>query len=234
MLLRSSLAGTLPLVEVKVLMSAPFLRPPPKMVESPAPHAVVSDEMGSTMNTAETMLRSAATAGISVGAFGGAEPKPGLPQLNSPPEPLRLTTPGTTGQLFVGLTAPKFPQSWIGPGGASVRMFPSSSNHVDGAAKTWADMAASATAATATDAARATFLRPVIARILTKGPWDSVDWPYQRAGRPPHTVGRRVRGWPPDSVGRLGLDVLVDAEHVVWVVLPSWPGQDGRAALVIV
>src|SRR6266852_226008 len=175
MLLRSSFAGTLPLVEVKVLMSAPFLRPPPKMVESPAPHAVVSDEMGSTMNTAETMLRSAATAGISVGAFGGAEPKPGLPQLNSPPEPLRLTTPGTTGQLFVGLTAPEFPQSWIGPGGASVRMFPSSSNHVDGAAKTWADMAASATAATATDAARATFLRPVIARILTNGTWDFSD-----------------------------------------------------------
>src|SRR5216684_732062 len=162
MLLRSSLAGTLPLVEVKVLMSAPFLRPPPKMVESPAPHAVVSDEMGSTMNTAETMLGSAATAGISVGAFGGAEPKPGLPQLNSPPEPLRLTTPGTTGQLLVGLTAPEFPQSWIGPGGASVRMFPSSSSHVDGEARTCADMAASATVAMAIDAANVNALRATI------------------------------------------------------------------------
>src|SRR6266700_661099 len=137
MLPRSSLAGTLPVPNVKLLMGAPFLRPPPSTVGSPAPHAVVvSEEMGSTTNSEDTIVVSAAAAGVSVGAFGGADPTPGLPQLKRPPAPLTLTTPGTAGQVLVGLTAPEFPQSWIGPGGASVRMFPSSSSHVDGAART--------------------------------------------------------------------------------------------------
>src|SRR6266851_3106838 len=162
MLLRSSLAGTLPLVEVKVLMSSPFLSPPPKIVGSTAPHVVVSVETGSTIYTAETMLGSAAAAGVSVGGFGGAEPAPGLPQLKSPPLPLTLTTPGTAGQVLIGVAAPELPQSWIAPGGASVRMFPSSSSQVDGAARTWADMAYSAVTATAIDAAHASVLRAAI------------------------------------------------------------------------
>src|SRR3989442_2183606 len=117
---RSSLLGTLLVPYVKALMSTPFLSPPPRTVESPEPHAVVFDESGSTTNSVDTMVGSAAAAAVRVGALGGALPTPGLPQLNTPPAPSTSTPPGTAGH-WRGLRGPELAQSWITPVGAPVR-----------------------------------------------------------------------------------------------------------------
>src|SRR6185369_1530133 len=100
MLPRSFLPGTLPVEKENVLMSSPFLSPPPKVVGSPAPQAVVSPDSGSTAKVVEMMLASAAAAGVKVGGLGGAPAAPGLPQLKIPRIPSRLTAPGEPGHAF--------------------------------------------------------------------------------------------------------------------------------------
>ncbi len=164
------MAGTFPVEKLNVLMSSPFLRPPPSTVESPAPHAVVSEESGSTANRVETMLLSALAAAVRPGGLGGAEPEPGLPQLNKPPEPLTLTVPGTAGHVLVGLAAPEFAQSWIAPGGASVRMLLSISSQVEGAARIDAGEAARAAAMAPLARACANLLQLAIAGNANGGP----------------------------------------------------------------
>src|SRR6266540_3920487 len=161
---RSSLAGTLLVPYVKALMSTPFLSPPPRTVESPEPHAVVSDESGSTTNRVETMVGSAAAAAVRVGGFGGAPPVPGLPQLKSPPEPGMSTPPGPAGHVVrLGGGGPEFAQSWIPAGGGLVtRMLPSTSSQVDGAARTCTDKAARLAAAMPLAITRAGILRAAI------------------------------------------------------------------------
>jgi hypothetical protein len=114
------------------LIASPFFTDDVKVVASPAPHAVVSEDNGSTMKTLEMRLGSAAAAGVSVGAFGGAEPAPGLPQLKSPPEPVTFTAPA--GQLGTGEAAPELAQSKVTPEGGVRRMFPSIASQEDGAA----------------------------------------------------------------------------------------------------
>ena len=78
------------------LMSSPFLTDVVKVVGSlDAPQDVVSEESGSTLNVLEIRLRSAAAAVVRDGAPGGAPPPAlGVPQLKSPPLPVRLTAPG--------------------------------------------------------------------------------------------------------------------------------------------
>src|SRR5438477_2291804 len=115
-------------------MASPFFGPPPlKMVGSPAPHGVVSPEIGSTTNTAEMMLGSAAAAGVSVGAMGGAEPAPGRPQLKMPPVPPMSTAPAV--QLPVGPARPEFAQSTVAPLAGLNRIEPSTASHPEGAAR---------------------------------------------------------------------------------------------------
>src|SRR6266571_4352496 len=132
---RSYLSGTVPVVNLKVLMSTPFLRPPPRTVESPVPHDVVSEESGSTTKSVETMVRSAAAAAVSVGGLGGADPAPGLPQLNRPPEPTISTAVGSPAQVpTVAGGGPELAQSWIpAVGGSVMSTLPSISSHPDGA-----------------------------------------------------------------------------------------------------
>jgi hypothetical protein len=114
-------------------MASPFFTDDVKVVASPAPQAVVSDESGSTTKALEMRLGSAAAAGVRLGGLGGAEPALGLPQLKSPPEPVTLTAPA--GQLGSGEATPEFAQSNVTPEGDVNRMFPSIANHEDGAAR---------------------------------------------------------------------------------------------------
>src|SRR5439155_2888532 len=115
-------------------MSSPFLTDVVKVVASfDAPQGVVSDESGSTTNVLEIRVRSAAPAVVSDGAPGGAPPPAlGVPQLKSPPLPVRLTAPA--GQAGTGEPAPELAQSNVTPPGAVKRTLPSSASQLDGAA----------------------------------------------------------------------------------------------------
>src|SRR5437868_10496233 len=129
------------------LTTSPFFTDEVKVVASPAPQAVVSDESGSTMKTLEMRVGSARAAGVSTGGFGGAEPAPGLPQLNSPPAPVTLTAPA--GHVGVGDAAPELAQSKVTPEGGVNRTLPSIASQEEGAAKEGRSGSSAAPAATA-------------------------------------------------------------------------------------
>src|SRR5690242_405794 len=100
------------------------------------------------MNSEEMMLGSAAAAGVSVAAIGGAVPAPGRPQLNRPPEPVTLTPPFAHAAPF----GPLFAQSNVlAP---VLRIEPSMASQPDGAAATVTAAAPSRNAAATADATR--------------------------------------------------------------------------------
>src|SRR2546429_9574670 len=115
-------------------MSSPFLTDVVKVVGSfDAPQGVVAEESGSTTNVLEIRVGSAAPAGVSEGAPGGAPPPAlGVPQLNNPR--LTVTLPAPAGQAGTGEPAPELAQSNVTPPGGVKRTLPSSASQLEGAA----------------------------------------------------------------------------------------------------